>query len=151
MSIGINLLQGTSPDNALAWVQATKPRYCVVINEPSTAARLQAHTQVVYRVKSASDDDHALDYDPAAFVQRRHLEAPPGALIALSNEPGRGSLASPGRYGGFGFLRAVYFGGRCFFASDSLLLFTLYYSGAFALAGRLFGQTSNYFARQVQT
>lgn len=94
MTIGINVLQGSSPENALAWVKATKPRYCVVINEPSIAARLQAHTQVVYRVKSASDDDHALDYDPVTFVHRRHLEAPPGALIALSNEPGRGSLAS---------------------------------------------------------
>lgn len=94
MTIGINLLQGTSPENALAWVQATKPRHVVIINEPSTAARLQAHTNVVYRVKSASDDDHALDYDPVTFVQRRHLEAPPGALIALSNEPGRGNLAS---------------------------------------------------------
>lgn len=95
MTIGINSLQGTSPENVLAWVQATKPRYVVVINEPNTAALLQPHTQVIYRHKSnGSDDDHALDEDPQLFVWRRHLEAPPGAMLALSNEPGRGNLAT---------------------------------------------------------
>ncbi len=92
-TLGINSLQGVSPDNVLAWVLATKPRFCIVINEPNTAALLQQHAQVIYRVKSAdSDDDQALAYDPYQFVLRRHNEAPAGALLQLSNEPGRGNL-----------------------------------------------------------
>lgn len=92
-NLGLNVLQGSSPDAAEAWIQATRARYNVVINEPKTAARLQRVSQVIYRIHSAADnDDQALAYAPEAFVDRRHAEAPPGAWLALTNEPGRGNL-----------------------------------------------------------
>lgn len=92
-TLGLNVLQGSSPDGAEAWLKATRARYAVVINEPGTAARLQKVLQVVYRRKAAGDDDDvALERDVEAFVEARHREAPAGAWLALTNEPGRGDL-----------------------------------------------------------
>lgn len=92
-TLGLNVLQGSSPDAAEAWLRMTRARHAVVINEPGTAARLQKIVQVVYRRKAAGDDDDlALERDADAFVEARHREAPAGAWLGLTNEPGRGDL-----------------------------------------------------------
>ena len=86
-----------SNDNIAAYTRQLNPHTCVVINNNKLAAMLLAQgINVIYRHKSdqpnGNDDDGHLRYDPIQFVMKRNLEAPPGAIIHLTNEPGTGDL-----------------------------------------------------------
>lgn len=93
-SIGLNILgdRGMSNDNIAAYTRQLKPHTCVVINNNKLAAMLLSQgITVIYRHKSDQpngNDDDALKYDPIQFVMKRNLEAHPGAIIHLTNEPG---------------------------------------------------------------
>jgi hypothetical protein len=88
-ALGFNLTDfQLSRENVTADLRSLGGAFCLVRNSPALAANAIAlGIQTVYRHKSeGSNDDAAVNYDPAAFVDLRHREAPHGALIHLSNE-----------------------------------------------------------------
>lgn len=98
-TLGLNILgdRGLSNDNVAAYARDLNPHTCVVINNNKLAAMLLAQgVKVIYRHKSdqpnGNDDDAHLRYNPIDFVNKRNLEAPPGAIIHLTNEPGTGDI-----------------------------------------------------------
>lgn len=94
MTIGFVIQgQGISEGPLIEAVDIVKARSHVVIDEAKLVPAVQARAaQVIFR---RSDDDHAHErFDPVQFVEEMHAQAPPGALLHLGNEPGRGSLAA---------------------------------------------------------
>lgn len=98
--IGLNIMgdRGMSNDNVAAYHQRLQAHTSVIVNNNKLAAMLMAQgTVVIYRHKSdqpnGNDDDAHLRYSPVEFVNKRNLEAPPGAIISLTNEPGTGDIS----------------------------------------------------------
>lgn len=98
--LGLNIVgdRGYPDDLVLALIQKLNSAYCVVINNAMLATKAQHFTTVIYRRKlslgedSNNDDSAHMHSDPISFLHDRHTETPPGALLYLTNEPGRGTL-----------------------------------------------------------
>lgn len=87
--LGLNILgdRGYSEDETVAYVKALSPAYCVVLNNPSLAARLVPYTTVI--VRRMPDDDAQNHENGRDFVGSRHADVPKGAYLYCGNEPGR--------------------------------------------------------------
>ncbi len=88
-------------DACATFVRQLRSAYVVVINSPRLAQMcMDAGATCIYRRKVEGDDDDfpTLAGDPLEvqahaqqFVANRHAEAPPGALLYLTNEAGHGA------------------------------------------------------------
>lgn len=87
----VNKPQGISLEQVIVPARAVKARTHVVIDETKVLADYLAFTpRLIYR---RSDDDHAHEKsDATRFVEEMHAVTPPGVILHLGNEPGRGSL-----------------------------------------------------------
>lgn len=100
-TLGLNIKgQGQSADNIVAYQIRLQAHTNLVMDEPKLAEMLlspdprdprrRITNRVIYR---RSGDDHAhTKWAAVDFVGQIHDQAPPGCLLYLGNEPGRGSL-----------------------------------------------------------